>query len=373
MSKRGNAEGTIYQRNSDGRWAAALTTAEGGRRHFYGKTRREVAGKLRTAQQAVVEGRPIPSERLTVGQYLDRWLAGARATIRPNTHAGYERVVRLHLKPHLGSLALARLSAPDIAACYDQLLESGLSPRSVQLAHAVLHRALRQGERWGLVARNVADLVDAPRVERREVDMLNPDEIRRLLAAAAGDPHEALITVAVTTGLRWGELAGLRWADVSFEDASLAVRQQAQRTDAGWAFVPPKTASGRRSVTLPAFAVDALRRHRIGQNEHRLALGAAWDDLDLVFPNELGRPRERQNFGRRDFARLLAKAELRHVKFHALRHSAATLLLAEGVHIRAIQERLGHSDVRLTLAVYSHVLPTLQREAAQTLERTLGG
>ncbi|MDA1010641.1 MAG: tyrosine-type recombinase/integrase [Chloroflexi bacterium] len=369
MAKRGNNEGSIFRRRSDGLYVAALTLPDGKRKRFYGRTRAGAAEKLSTAQADLAKGLPLPSERLTVAAFLDRWLEDARSTIRETTYDGYESTLRLHAKPEIGRIALSRLGPQDLAALYRKLLTEGLSPRSVRLAHAVLHRALRQAERWGLIARNPAGLVDAPRPSNTIMSPLTPDEIRRLLRAAAGDRFEALYVLAVTTGLRSGELRGLRWQDVNLVAGTLQVRQQVQRTAKGWAFVEPKTGAGRRGVTLPTVAVGALRGHRARQNEERLARGPVWEDLDLVFPNELGRPVERQNLQRRSFDPLLERAGLSKIRFHDLRHSAATLLLAEGVHPKVVQERLGHSNISVTMDIYSHVLPTMQREAASKLDR----
>lgn len=369
MAKRGNGEGSIYKRKRDGLYVAAVVDAEGQRRVFYGKTRVQAGDRLAEAQADLAKGLPLPSARLTVEQYLDRWLEGARSTVRPNTYAGYESTLRLHVKPEIGRRTLARLGPQDLQALYQKLLTKGLSPRSVQLAHAILHRALRQAERWGLVARNPARLVDVPRPTPPPIQPLAPDEIHRLLEAAQGDRYEALYVIAVTTGLRSGELLGLRWADIDLAVAELHVTQQAQRTSEGWAFTEPKTGKGRRTVTLPAIAVEALKAHRIRQNEERLARGPAWEDLDLAFANELGRPVERQNLQRRSFAPLLERAGLRHIRFHDLRHSAATLLLAQGVHPKVVQERLGHAMISITLDTYSHVLPSMQADAAAKLDR----
>lgn len=366
---RGNNEGSIYRRQRDGLYVAALTLPGGRRRAYYGKTRAEAAAKLTEAQTDLAKGLPLPPARLNVSEYLDRWLEGARPTVRPNTYDGYESTLRLHVKPEIGQRTLTRLGPQDLSALYQKLLAAGLSPRTVQLTHAVIHRALRQAERWGLVGRNVAGLVDAPRAASPAIRPLAPDEIKRLLRAATGDRYEALYVVAVTTGLRSGELLGLRWADVDLANGTLHVRQQAQRTRGGWTFVEPKTGAGRRTVTLPAMTVESLKAHRIRQNEERLKLGAAWEDLDLVFANEVGRPVERQNLQRRSFEPLLKRAKLRPIRFHDLRHSAATLLLTEGVHPKVVQERLGHATISVTLDIYSHVLPSMQREAAAKLDR----
>ena len=369
MAKRGNAEGSIYKRK-DGRWAGTITLADGKRKSVYGTTRSQVAQKLAAAQRTVHDGLPLAPEREATGHYLTRWLNDeARRTIRQTTWDGYERLLRLHVIPEIGKTRLARLSPQDLSGCYERLLTKGLSPRYVQMAHAVIHRALRQAERWNLIGRNPADLVDAPRPLRAEIQPLLPDQITHLLEAARSDRLEALYVLALTTGLRQGELLGLRWADIDIDARRLTVRQQVQRTRAGWVFTEPKTTKSRRNVVLPAVATDALARHRVRQIEEQLRAGASWQSLDLVFTSRLGGPIEKQNLARRSFQPLLAGAGLPKIRFHDLRHSAATLLLTQGVHPKVVQERLGHANISVTMDIYSHVLPTLQQDAADRLDR----
>ena len=368
MAKRGANEGTIYKRR-DGRWAAAVSTGDGGRRYFYGRTRGEVADKLRRAQQALAQGLLLADERQRLDHYLKRWLESTRASVSPSTWDGYERVLRLHVIPELGHVRLGRLRPQDLAECYQRLLSKGLSPTYVRLGHAVLHRALRQAQRWALIPVNPASLVDAPRPAPPTVEPLRPAQIKQLMAAAQGDRLEALYVLAVTTGLRQGELLGLRWSDIDTTRQTLTVSQQVQRLRGEWSFTEPKTSSGKRMVTLPTVAITALRTRRARQGREKLRAGATWRSLDLVFANQLGGPIEKQNLIRRSFRPLLERAGLPPIRFHDLRHSAATLLLAEGVHPKVVQERLGHASIGVTMDIYSHVFPTLQEDAAKRLDQ----
>ena len=369
LSKRGNREGSIYRRKSDGRWAAALTLPTGGRKQVYGKTRAEVVQKMTAASRTLAQGMPIAPERETVAQYLARWLRDVAAPgVRPTTLDGYERVIRLHIVPEIGRTRLAKLSPPDLSRLYQSLTAKGLSARYVQLAHAILHTSLKQAERWSLIPRNPADLVDAPRVVRSKVQPLDATQVAKLLESARGERFEALYVLAVTSGLRQGELLGLRWADVDFDGARLMVQQQVQRTRSGWVFSEPKTAAGRRNVVLPLMALEALRGHRTRQLAEQLKMGPAWQHSDLVFANQVGAPVEKQNLVRRSFKPLLEAAGLPSIRFHDLRHTAATLLLLQGVHPKVVQERLGHANIAITMDIYSHVLPTLQQDAADRLD-----
>lgn len=244
---------------------------------------------------------------------------------------------------------------------------------SVRHLHAVLHTAFAQAERWGVVARNVADLVDAPRAPRHEMTALSPSQVRTLIDAAEGDRLAAIHVVAVTTGMRQGELLALRWADVDLDAGTAQVRASlvAER-GGGFTFAEPKSARSRRQVMLTRVGVAALRQHRVRQAEERLRAGPAWDDLDLVFANEVGRPLSRANLVGRSFLPLLRRAGLPRIRFHDLRHTAATLLLSRGVHPRISADMLGHATVAVTLDTYSHVTPTMQREAAAALDAVLG-
>jgi len=373
--RRGHGEGTIYRRK-DGRWVAELHIGYGdGRRRrksFYGSSRSAVASALAAAIRDQQKGlRPL-REVEKVKDFLRTWLNdAARRTIRGTTFAGYERLIRLHIEPIIGDLRLARLTADDLDKLYSKLLDKGLAPKTVRLVHALLHRALSHAQRRGALAINAADGVDPPRVVRREFRALTAKEAVRLLEAARSDRYYALYVLAITCGLRQAELLGLRWRDIDLDGAVLAVRQQVYRLAGGWVYSEPKTASGRRTVSLSAMNIDALREHRRWQLEERLKAGTAWEDHDLVFPNHAGRPVEKQNLMRRSFRPILERAGLPHMRFHDLRHSAATLLLSEGVHPKVVQERLGHSTIAVTMDVYSHVMPTLQREAADRLDRVL--
>ena len=369
--RRGNGEGSIFKR-SDGRWTASISLPGGKRKAFYGKTRADVSNKLTAALKAQGDGLPIVGERLTVGTYLADWLEAIRSTIRPQTYRRYEQYVRCDAIPVIGSVSLSRLSPDHLQRLYANRLTAGLSPTSVGHLHSVLHKALSDAARWGKVARNVASLVTRPKAKRHEMKVLSPEEARALLEAASGDRLEALYVVAISTGLREGEILALRWPDVDLDGGTLAVRATLQRTKEGFEFAEPKTARSRRQVALTRGAVEALRRHRARQLEERLQK-RYWQDSDIVFASEVGGPIEATNLLRRCFYPLLERAGLSRVRFHDLRHSSATLLLGQGVHPKIVSEMLGHSQVGITLDLYSHVTPTMQRQAVEALDAVLGG
>jgi integrase len=251
------------------------------------------------------------------------------------------------------------------------ILDKGLSARTAKYAHAVLRRALGQAQRWGMVTRNVATLVEPPKAVRPEVRALAPHEVHALLDAAKGDRFEAILTVAIAVGLRRGEALGLRWSDIDLDAAVVRVRRALVFVDGDLRFVDPKTKRSRRTIPLPSVSVQALREHRRRQAAKRLVAGPDWTDQDLVFQSATGGPMDPNNLGRH-FRALCDRAGIGRVRLHDLRHTCASLLLAQNVHPRVVMEILGHSGIAITRDTYSHVLPELQREAADRMDQALG-
>jgi integrase len=375
--RRGQGEGSIFQR-SDGRWVATIDLGfmDGRRRRkwIYGQTRKEVADKLRVAQNLADKGALVADERQTVGQYLDWWVANVLpGTVKPSTAVSYATKIRVHIAPAIGHVRLSKLSPAHVQAMLNAKRDAGQSQRSVQYIHAIVRRALGQAEKWGLVSRNVAKLIDTPRVERVEVMPFTADEASALLEAVEGDRLAALYSVAVAVGLREGEALALQWSDVDFEAGTLRVRRTVQRLKRSGAerselvYSEPKSAKSRRTIALPNVCVDALREHRRRQAEERLKVGPWWQDAGLVFSTGTGGPIDARNLVTH-FRRQCAKAGLGRRRFHDLRHTCASLLLAQGVHPRVVMELLGHSQISLTMNTYSHVMPLLQRETAEQMD-----
>ncbi len=372
MAKRSNGEGSIYQRR-DGRWCASVSIGRGKRKHFLGSNRGDVARQLNSALKSRDDGVPTIIKRQTVEQYLKSWLDIIKPSIRERTWVRYEQYVRLHAIPRIGKLSMEKLTAQHLQRLYADRLDAGLSPTTVHHLHATMHKALSQAVRWNVVARNVADLVDPPRIVKHEMETLSPENARRLLSAATADRMEGLFTLALTTGMREGELLGLRWRDVRLDDATLEVRGSLQRVAAGLVVMEPKTKHSRRRVGLTEAAVAALRRHRVRQAEERRRLGARWAESDFVFTDEVGMPIDATKFLRNSFRPLLRAAGLPDMRFHDLRHTAATLVLGRGIHPKIVSEMLGHSQIAITLDLYSHVTPTMQREATLAMDAIVSG
>jgi integrase len=374
MGKRGNGEGSITRRKN-GSWCAQYTvyTAEGRKRKtLYGKTRQEVAAKLAKALSDREGGLVFDAENQTVSEYLERWLSDSvKGSVRPKTFDSYEWLVRKHIAPALGRVKLKTLTSAHIQGFYRSKLEAGLSPRTVQYLHVVLHRALKQALRWGLVPRNVSEAVDPPKVRREEIRPLSSDQARRLLEAASGDRFEALYALAIHCGLRQGELLGLRWEDVDLEAGTLHVRRTLNLAKDGPKFTAPKTAKSRRQIRLTAGAVAALRRHHDRQFEESTRLTGLWQDYGLVFATTIGTPINPRNLTGRSFKPLLKQAGLPDTRFHDLRHTCATLLLRRSVHPKLVQELLGHATIAVTLDTYSHLVPGMGHQAANAMESVL--
>lgn len=299
------------------------------------------------------------------------WLEATKHSIKPRTWKRREEYIRLHVVPAPGKVPLAKLNPQHIQALYAQKLDEKLSPTTVHHLHAILHRALKGAMRLGLVQRNVTEMIDSPRMARHEMQTLSPEEARRLLAAAKGDRLEALYLLAISTGMRQGELLALRWRDVDLDTSILHVTATLQFTPTGYVFADPKTPYSRRLVALSSSVVEGLRQHRMRQSDERSRLASAWHDLDLVFPNTVGNPMDGINLLKYDFYPTLQKAGVKRIRFHDLRHTAATLLLGNGINPKVVSEMLSHSNVTITLNLYSHVLPHMQHDAAAAMDATL--
>jgi integrase len=369
--RRGNNEGSIYRRK-DGYWVGqyGVETATGRKtRYIYGKRREEVRGKLTKAIAARDGGFVLDAEGMSVGEYLIRWLSDSvRGSVRASTHASYERQVARYVIPAFGRVKLEKLTPAHVQHLYREMQDRGLSARTVQYTHAVLHRALKQAKRWGMVNRNAAEDVDPPKLERDEIRPLDRGQTRRLLEVAEGDRLQALYVVAVTAGLRPGEMLALRWSDVDQEAGTLRIN----RALSGGEFAATKTSRSRRKVELSNTARAALRAHRKRQLEEQMKKAGLWKDHGLVFPSTVGTPLSHRNVVR-SFKALLKRAGLPAVtRLYDLRHTCATLLLNSNVHPKYVQELLGHASIAQTLDTYSHVLKGMDSGIGDAMDAAVG-
>lgn len=370
--RRGNGEGEVRQR-SDGRWEVRLRTdasqGAGSRQSVYGSSRADVVRKLRTLQEAVERGGELSDARTTVEGFLERWLEEVIKPTREHaTWRGYATNVRRHIVPCIGRVPLTKLQPVDVQRMINGLRAAGLAPRTIQYAHATLRAGLGVALRWGLVPRNVATLVEPVGVPRRQVVPFRPDEARQLLDASESHRLGAFFTVAMAIGLRPSEALALTWNDVDLQERVIRVRSALERVDGVYRFKEPKSRTSRRTIPLPAVCIDRLIAHRQRQCQEQLANGRDWSYPDLIFTTAAGAPLNRTEVSRQ-FTRLLRDLGIPHRRLYDCRHTAASILLAQGVAPRVVMEILGHSSYALTMDTYTHVLPVLLRDAAEAMDR----
>lgn len=398
---RANGDGTVYQRK-DGRWeAAGYVLASGNTRRrvrVYGTTRKEALAKLTEKIAASNRGLPVPSAQGSVATYLTYWLENVAVHhLRENTHTRYTACVNRYLSPGLGKKKLTKLTAKDVRTWLNQLRTTCqcctrrldarrdqprccatgacchklLSPLTLTYIHSVLKSALEHAVREEEIPRNVARNVRTGTPRPRRFEPLTADEARQFLTAVRGHRLHALFELALHTGLRKGELLGLRWEDLDLDRGTAAIRRTLQRTSTGGlTTLPTKTRASERRIALPTRCVQSLKRHHEQQQREREAAGTTWQPDGHVFTTVLGRPIDPTNLTR-TFTTLLRKVGLRRIRFHDLRHSTATLLLEQGVELVVIKELLGHAHIGVTATVYAHVRLGLQRDAIDTLDRAL--
>ena len=383
MSRRGRGEDSIYQDGDRWRGAASFGYGPDGRRvrkKVSGATKGEVMRKLRDLRAEMDLRLAIPDDRLTVAAFLNRWVTRSLpGQVSDRTSDSYADTVRLHLAPSLGRKALRKLAVSDVDEFIAWKRETGYSENSVRIFRAVLRRALRQAEREGLVARNVAALSAAPRVRSDEGRALSVAQARGLLAEVRGTRHEALTTVVLAFGLRRGEALGLHWSALEWETATLKVTHGVKRVQVRTVGLERrtrlvvgelKTPRSRRTLFLTPQIVELLRRHRVRQAEDRIAVGEAWEDYGLIFPSKVGTPLDPDNVSH-VFSRICRRAGLGHWHLHELRHSGASLMLAQGTDLYVVSEVLGHSSVAITKDVYGHLVEGQKRAAAQLMSTAL--
>lgn len=333
---------------------------------------------LRQVLGRVDDGSYTPESNLTLGEYLEQWLATAKPNLRPTTFGGYTRSVS-HIVWKLGHVRLTELSPLQIEKAYAELIEQGrygrpLSAKSVRNVHTALRRALGDAERLGVIARNAARMARPPTYHRPEMQTWSAEDLGRFLQHAQNDRLHAAFVLLATTGMRRGEVMGLRWRDVNFDGGWLSVEQTLTTVDDRILIGPAKTPRSRRRIALDPATLATLRRHRVAQAEERLAAGELWvDDNDLVFRQEDGAPVHPDVLTRR-FKRLAAEAGLPKLRGpHNLRHTWATLALQSGIHPKVVSDRLGHATIAITIDTYSHVVPSLDLDAANVVaSRILG-
>lgn len=311
----------------------------------------------------LLEGLYVSDDKIKLGAFLERYLKDVAAhNLRPKSLAKYKGIIDNHIKPELGSIKLASLRPEQVQAMYSKKLNEGVSAHTVKYTHAVLHKALNQALKWSLVTRNVSDLVEKPRIEIVSQKTWTVEEVKLFLEAVFGHRWYPIYTLAISTGMRQGEILGLAREDIDLEKRIINVRHQVSEiTGQGVIITEPKSEKSKRPITLPSIAVDALRNHFELMDEK----------AGLIFTTSRKKPISPSNVGRH-FRSVSDQLGLKKIRFHDLRHTHATLLLTDGTHPKIVQERLGHSQISLTLDTYSHVIPSMQEEVADQFDAILG-
>ncbi|MEX2556340.1 MAG: tyrosine-type recombinase/integrase [Actinomycetota bacterium] len=389
MSRRGRREGSLYRRDSDGRWVGAITLEDGRRRVVYGRTQAEARARLRDLQRAVEDGRIILAGRdITLARYLERWLAEtlpprvAAGRLKERTLDSYQDMVRLHITPGLGDVPLVRLKPAQVRRWVaEKVTAGGLSARTIAYAHAVLRKALADALRDDLVGRNVAAVVQAPTGAAKTREPLTVAETRRLMRAAAGDRLAILWLLLVALGLRVGEALALRWDDLNLDEGTVTITRTVSRLrDAPDASgkrrsriieTRPKTTAAAATIALPAVLVAALRKHQARQKRDRMK-APVWVRPDLVVTTHLGTQLEPKS-AHRAWVALCDRAGVRRTRVHDLRHASATFMLGAGVDLKVVQATLRHTKLATTADIYAHVIAEVQRGAADRMDGILAG
>jgi integrase len=372
------------RRRSPGSWEIKF---DAGRDPLTGKRRTRfvtIKGSRKVAQQelrrllaAVDEGRLIEPSKTTLAQFLDRWESWAATQVSGKTLERYSELLRHHVRPHLGPAQIQKLRPVNFAELYGHLQKpkiengAGLAPRTVGHVHRLLHRIFGHAVKWGVVAINPVASAEPPRVQRTEIEILEPEEIKMVLHALRGRPLYPIAVIALATGMRRGEIAALRWGDVDLDGGRIRVERSLEQTNTGLAFKAPKTKAGRRSISIPPSIIAELRDHWRRQQELRLAFGMGKANPDdLVFAREDGNtwPPDSMTTA---WQKTVASLKLPKITLHALRHTHVSQLIASGLDVVTVSRRIGHSNPTVTLGVYSHLFGNTDERAAAAVETAL--
>ncbi len=364
--KRGHGEGTIYQTPS-GSWRAQIwINAERVGRTVEAKA--DGIAWLADIQSKRAKGYDVAGRKQLLGAYMDEWLDTKEPAVSPRTICQYRQIVRDYVTPELGEIPLKDLRLQRIEQHYSMLQKRGVGTRTIRLTHAVLHRALEKAVKYAYLHRNPASGASLPKRRAREMKTLNAEQVTQFLIAARDGRHEVLYHLAIQTGMRQGELLGLQWRDVDWVQHTIRVQRQVKWVPGeSWRFVDPKTRAGFRTILLSLGLLDTLKRHKQSQAHETSCAGKRWQDHDLICPTSVGTPPTPSNL-RKDFNRVLERAGVPRIRFHDLRHTAASLMLNGGIPPIVVSKILGHAQPSITLDIYGHVYAQMQMGAAEVMD-----
>lgn len=364
--KRANGEGTIRQRK-DGRWEG-LYTVNYKRKSIYGKTQEEVRKKLNKILNDIDNNIYVEDSKITVGEWLNTWLYDYKKnTVKQKTFEGYETLVRVHLIPAFSKIQLKKLTVDHVQKFINAKVKDGLSSRTIRYINTLLHGALKQAVNNGLLVRNVSEAVVLPERKQKERKFLTADEQNRLINSLKDEQQGFILLFALSTGLRRGELLALRWSNYDTEKRYISIKENLSRLKgedgkSHLTFTTPKTASSKRTIPLLPDISKMLNEHRHAQTVKRFQAGQLWEDNDLIFCTDFGKPIEPRNL-HRVLERACDKANISCINIHALRHAFATRALENGIPLKVVSDILGHSSISMTADIYSHVsVETIETE-----------
>ncbi len=376
--RRGNKEGSIYQRSADGLWCGVALLGYDSRGRMIrkmvtAKSRAEVTRKLAKLRREIDAGQVTTSKTLTLVELMTRWFEDVLSReVARSTFDNYYTIVKYHVLPTLGRRKVTDIKVADVDRLLAAKLTDGLSPSTVHRIRALISQCLDQGVRWSEVPTNVARLSRPPKMVRPEGRTLTQEQAQSLLAGLRGHRHESLYLVMLSTGMRRGEALGLKWDDVNLDAGVARIKRNLKREGGRLVTADTKTLKSRRAINLPSPVIEALLENRELQEKERAALGAAWIATDFVFTTSIGTPIDPRNLYR-EFSQICERAGLGHWHPHELRHSAASLMLASGVKLQVVSEVLGHSSIRMTADVYGHILDPDREQAAAAMTNVLWG
>ncbi|RNB79034.1 site-specific integrase [Brevibacillus panacihumi] len=371
--------GTVQKKGN--KWYAVLYTGKDeltgkwNRKWFSGfKTKKEAEKFLAEKVSEVAQGRYTEPSKETFGEYLETWLEDKKLQVRPSTWKTYDWLARCYVIPQLGKMEISKIKPAALQKFYHQLQnrDEPLSARTVIQVHLLIKASLDRAVKWGMIPNNPTGAVDPPRYRKKEMEIWTEDEVRKFLEAAESHRLFGAFHLAVSTGMRMGEILGLRWSDIDFTKRSLSISQALAIGEKGYVLQEPKTKSGKRSIALSQSSMIVLEKHKRKQAAEKLRAGSIYRDQGLVFASTVGTPINSRNFAR-VYYNLRKKADVTPINFHSIRHTHASLMLKQGVHPKVVSERLGHSNISITLDTYSHVIPGLQQAAIDHFDDVLFG
>jgi integrase len=368
--KRSQGEGSIYKWRS-GKWRGLVTDQNGKRLSKISDDKSEIVNWILQTTNQVNSGLTYDAARISVGDYLLHWLASTKNSVRPSTYAYYGIIINNHIIPQLGKILIKELTADRIQYVYDEWIGSGLGIHTVLKIHQVLHSALERSVQTGLLVQNPSHYTKRPKEPDNEMLIWNESEVNRFLVAARDNsqPYSrlyCLFHLALTTGARQSELLGLQWENFDQRSGTLHIQKQLTRTGSGKMFAPLKTRASKRSITLGESDISALREHYEKQQLERRRAGYAWKDNDLIFTTRIGTPMHQKNLLDHYFFPLIRAANVPEIRFHDMRHTAATIMLSHGIPPVIVAGRLGHS-LAVSMKTYAHFVPSMQEEAAKLM------